>query len=289
MIFVPKQRSRVNVMGIIANLFLPWLLFTAVYFVMAFRMHYNNPNLAWSCVLAAFLLCAWMAGIAYSRKQNDADPSWYTYSAGAMFVGTIMAAVFGNAIFFAETEKYFDYLTLNTYAAVNPAHDTGQMVMDSGRVYFSHGVHLDIQRTAGFKHGDTYCVVPIAPSEISGGAGGTLRNYDFWAVGVNCCDNPRKFHCGADFGNERARSGLRLMNEEQRPFFQLAVQQAEAAYDITAAHPIFFHWSQDPLKEIHVHLATAIRYFVIGSFLCFIVNFVFVMSATFAFVKMGRS
>lgn len=47
------------------------------------------------------------------------------------------------------------------------------------------------------------------------------------------------------------------MDEDQHHFYQLAVQQAEAAYGITAAHPVFFHWTQDPLKDIQMYMQPA--------------------------------
>lgn len=284
MIFVPQQRRRLNYKGVLASIFLPWLLFTALLYVMGSNWHYFNPLSCWCLVIAAYILVAIVAGIAFKRKVDDKDPSWYTYCAGAFFVAVTLATILGNYMFFEETEKYYDYLTLNTYAAVSPDQMVGQMVMDAGRVYFASGVQLNTARTAGFKHGDTYCVAPIDMSN-----GQKLQTYDFWAVGVNCCDNPKKFHCGRDVNNYRARSGLRLMNEEQRPFFRLAVQQAEAAYGITANHPVFFHWSQDPLKEIHNHLQRAIKIFIQSSGAVFLTNFCAVIWASFAFAKMGRA
>lgn len=283
MIFVPRERARINCAGILASIFYPWILFTALYWVMGFHWHYKYPNSAWCMVFISFAITAYTAGKAKAAKEDDdAPPAWYTYNSLAFLAASILATVFGNIIFFTEINTFYDYQTLNTYSSINPAHEDGQMVMDSGRVYFSAGVHLDMKKTAGFKHGDMYCVVPITHLDDK------LRTYDFWAVGVNCCEGTRKFQCGQDANNWRARSGLRLMDEDQRPFFQLAVQQAEAAYGITAAHPVFYHWSQDPLKEIHMYLHRAIRLFFIGSFVFFIGNFVMVMSSVFAFAKMGR-
>lgn len=257
-------------------------MFTALYWVMIFEVHYLHPDLAWFAVLSAFGLSGILWIVASTRKQRDADPSWYTFAAGSFFLAAASAAVFGDAIFWSNMDKYYDLRSLNTYSSVNPVRMKGEMVMDAGRVYFADGTRIDQGKSIGFKHGDTYCVVPIASGDEK------LPNYDFWAVGVNCCSSPGKFRCGADWNNFKARSALRLMDEEHRPYFRLAVQQAEAAYGITAAHPVFFHWTQDPLGDIMDHKKFGIKYFVIGTFTFFIVNFFCVVLATFHFAQMGR-
>ncbi|CAK0889754.1 unnamed protein product [Prorocentrum cordatum] len=85
-----------------------------------------------------------------------------------------------------------------------------------------------------FRNLDTYCVAPITMSNLP------LQSYDFWAVPV-----ARWRGLSCQYDNARARSGLRMMSDEQQPFFQLAVRQAEGDYQIKAQHPLFFYWTED--------------------------------------------
>lgn len=278
-IFVPQGRSRVNLSGICVNIFLPWLVFTAIYWVMIFKIHYVDPVFAWSVVFSGLGLATIMAVAGYIRTQREAAPSWYNFAAFAFFLATGLAAFFGNMVFWTYMERYYDYMTLNTLSSVNPEKYTGGMLMDSGRVYFHDGAQLDIKKSMGFKNGDMYCVVPISNGCHK------MPNYDLWAVGKNCCTNPGQFTCG-DASNFRIRSALRSMELDDNPFYRLAVQQAEAAYGITATHPVFFHWTQDPLHEIMSLRKQGIKYFLMGTFSHFITNIITVLFVTFGFAKM---
>lgn len=281
------QRRRMNFVGICLNVFLPWLLFTANLAVVSFSIHYEHPALVTFVELISAGIVLIAIGLAYRvwrRKKNgwsDGEPTWYMFAAAALSVSLIAAVIFGDMNFFYNMKPYYDVANLNTYPSVNPLQDRGAQLMDSGRVYFTDGSKLGLEKAMGFKNHDLYCVAPIVNGDTQ------LASYDFWAVGMNCCSGVSSdFRCG-DFNNKHARAGLRLMRDDQRPFFRLAVQQAEAAYKIKAAHPIFFHWMQDPVAEVNSYRDDGIKYYFLGIFTHFAFNLFCVVCATIAFSKMG--
>merc|ERR1719375_412849 len=133
-----------------------------------------------------------------------------------------------------------------------------------------------------FKNLDVYCVAPIV--------NGLTRKknnsifYDFWAVGLNCCSGvPGDFNCG-EYSNKQASSGLRVMRDDQREFYRLAVKQAEAAYDLKAKHPLFFYWMEDTGAEIAAYFDEGFKYYMFGlvTFFAFMLFFVIVAAAFFS-------
>merc|ERR1719359_1985421 len=119
---------------------------------------------------------------------------------------------------------------------------------------------------------DSYCVAPITSGGDKAKEGTTTASYDLWAVGKNCCssDNPA-FACG-EYNNINARSGLRQTDEDERLYYALAVQQAEAAYSIVAKQPIFFHWVEDADATMQQFYSRGFQFWVFMIFMHFTLN-----------------
>lgn len=286
--FMRGDRRRLNVVPICLNLFLPWILFSSMYWVMSFSIRYHSPQLANAyCGLGGIivLLSAILAKTAWSKKQENRqnrDPTWFIFAFFAFFIAWVLGLTFGDINFSWNMQPYYDVLHLSSYPSVNPAKEKGQQLMDAGRLYFTEGTALDLTKSMSFMNLDTFCVVPIVNTKEP------LESYDFWAVGLNCCSNgPSAFHCG-EFNNPRARSGLRLMRDDQRPFFRLAVQQAESAYNIRATHPLFYYWVADPAAEITSYRDNGFKYFLLGVFAHFLFNMFCVACAVVGFSKIDR-
>eukprot|EP00746_Dinoflagellata_sp_MGD_P164053 gnl/MRDRNA2_/MRDRNA2_92470_c0_seq1.p1 gnl/MRDRNA2_/MRDRNA2_92470_c0~~gnl/MRDRNA2_/MRDRNA2_92470_c0_seq1.p1 ORF type:complete len:314 (+),score=41.08 gnl/MRDRNA2_/MRDRNA2_92470_c0_seq1:105-1046(+) len=286
--FMLGDRRRLNVIPICLNLFLPWLLFSSEYAVMSFSIHYHSPQLAnMYCIFGGVvvLISGLLGWVAFNKKVKNIenrDPTWYIYGFVALLIAWILGMVFGSINFTYHMQPYYDVLNLSSYPSVNPAREKGQQLMDGGRVYFTEGSALDLTKSMSFKNLDLYCVAPIVNTKEP------LASYDFWAVGMNCCSSSSSsFRCG-EFNNPHARSGLRLMKDEQRPFFRLAVQQAEAAYNIRATHPLFYYWTPDPVQEINSYRDDGFKYFLLGVFTHFLFNMFCVACAVVGFSKIGR-
>mmetsp|Transcript_37423 Transcript_37423/g.67614 ORF Transcript_37423/g.67614 Transcript_37423/m.67614 type:complete len:307 (-) Transcript_37423:35-955(-) len=280
--FLPGKRKRLNVIAILINGLGPWLLFCAIFVAMSFQLHYMSAVLAWSSVVAGLLLTVVAGVLAHRTRQRDQNPMWYTFACIACFFATVLAAVLGDMNFWHNMQPYYDIENINSYPSVDPAREKGQQLMDAGRVYFEDGVGLDLSKAMAFRNLDRYCVAPIVNGQEP------LASYDFWAVGVNCCGGTTAdFRCG-EFNNPKARSGLRLMRDDQRPFFRLAVQQAESAYNIKSTHPLFFYWMQDPVAAVMQYRNDGFKYALLAITAHFAFNTLAVVGAVFAFSKLSH-
>jgi len=296
--FVRGLRQRLNFVAILTSLFVPWLMFCVIYWAMSFSLHYQNSFI---CFFVVFLgLCVVLAiGLfafdAMKRKRggggtgwmdNDVrnhEPTWLVFLCVTCFLAWLLGFIAGDVNYFQHMEPYYDMSNLNTYPNVDPSVMRGQQLMDAGRISFSEGSKLDLSRSMGFKNQELYCVAPI----VSGSDPKHISSYDFWAVGLNCCSGSRAdFHCG-EFNNPRAAAGLRLMRDDQRAFYRLAVQQAEAAYNIKSHHPLFFQWMKDPIAAVAAYMDEGYKYYLLGIFTHFIFQLFLVTCACLIFSKMG--
>lgn len=196
--------------------------------------------------------------------------SWQRGSRSAMLVclGVLMATLigftWGDHIHTRFIMPHEDLVNLNNYPSVDPGKYTGQQLMDAGQIEFVAGSRLDLSKSIGFKNEDIYCVAPIVGPDQSGGNASKLATYDFWAVGTNCCSgHAPDYHCG-EFNNPSAHKGLRLMRDDTRNFFRLAVQEASAAYNIEANHPVFMYWMTNPASEVNAYKEDGYNAFYIG-------------------------
>lgn len=282
-----------NLVSVCWCLFIPWISFCLIYATCSFNMHYSRPWMTWG-VIAVFSLVTLIFGACGAislrrRGWNDvsAEPTWFCFLFLSMLIAVVAAVVLGNENFYTFMQKYYDYLNLNEYNHVNVATTKGAQIMDAARVNFINSTVLDLRKSIGFKNLQTYCVAPITVTN-SNDMRTELGNYDFWAVGIDCCGGHlTDFTCG-DYNNPAAHSGLRLLADDERSFYRLAVQQAEAVYHLRANHPLFFYWTKDPKQELESWRQEGYKFFFLAMFAHFLFQLLAVALGAWGFAQMGK-
>eukprot|EP00405_Crypthecodinium_cohnii_P020343 CAMPEP_0206475610 /NCGR_PEP_ID=MMETSP0324_2-20121206/34193_1 /ASSEMBLY_ACC=CAM_ASM_000836 /TAXON_ID=2866 /ORGANISM="Crypthecodinium cohnii, Strain Seligo" /LENGTH=324 /DNA_ID=CAMNT_0053951023 /DNA_START=32 /DNA_END=1003 /DNA_ORIENTATION=- len=273
-----KNRKRLDCCGAISALLVPWAAFVAVSAIGSFQLHYSAPviTLVVLTVLAVASLGAAISAIV--RAATGAEKRFYgIYMPVAVGVCVLAGCLLGDINFWQFMQPSYQIDHLATYTNVDPSRqhlwsgDTrpanGGRYQDAGKIYFSQNARLDLTKAASFKDGNLYCVAPVVDPDCKKNCG-----YDFWAVGMNCCsDLASDFRCG-DFNSTHTRSGLRQVVNTWRPFFRLAVVQAEGMHGIQARHPLFFHWVEDPVYELQSWKLSGYKNFMIAMVLCFFLN-----------------
>lgn len=272
-----SRRKRMNCVPTLLALFLPWFLFLFVFAIVAFEFHYLLPACTFAVMFFISACCIGFAQNAYQKYKVGDDWFYSVYMACAFIVVVALAWVIADHTFWTWMQPAINADKLAEYNNVDPSSHvarngavlptTGKRYQDAGKVYFSSNAVLDQSKAISFKLGHSYCVAPIVNPDCTKNCG-----YDFWAVGVDCCsDDAADFRCG-EYNNNQAKSGLRMMYDWQRPYFRLAVLEAEGAHEIMSSHPVFFYWMEDPVATVRHWKHVGYKRFMLGMFGIFILN-----------------
>mmetsp|Transcript_62979 Transcript_62979/g.147854 ORF Transcript_62979/g.147854 Transcript_62979/m.147854 type:complete len:324 (+) Transcript_62979:146-1117(+) len=249
----------------VLNIVAPPSIFLLVASLLSFSWHFQLGTATW--ILAALSLIPFYLAYRSERRalQYRMDRSWPRLSKFLFFVAAAGGMMFGglNYMYYAWPSYSLD--GLRTYKDIDATEASGSRLMDAGRVVFAHGSRVLTDLAMSYTEGETYCVAPITTNRGTKTQDIRLGRFDMWAVGVGCCSpGQSNFHCG-DFANPRAREGLRLVDDSQLHFFQLAVQQAEAAYNLEVGKPMFFTWVEDSSGTLQNFFHLAFKNYVVAT------------------------
>lgn len=245
----------------IGCLTIPPVIFTWCMSWQSFQLHYIWPKLIWyvsSLPIVIVLLSLWLFMSSY---RNGRD---YRFALGGFILCAAafgLGTLFGDINYLVNLHDYYFLNALKMYSNVKPGTVKGEQLMDAGRVRFSEDMVIRRDLGMSFTMWDTYCVAPLA-MQHSVGSSPEQSSYDIWITGKNCCSaGIPDFTCGR-YLDPKAKAGVRQTNVPERYFFNLAVQQAEAAYDIIAEHPIFFTLTTDADKLVNEYFVQGFRLWV---------------------------
>lgn len=268
-------RARFDFFNMFVSAIVPAIVFAIVAGVLSFHLHFKNTLLTWVIVICCLAPAA-VAGMLAARARKDAptDAKWLLFLCVMSLLAWLFGIAIGSANYSANMLPYYDILALNLNPSVDPS-ASGEAFLDTGRILFQPGSKLDMTKAMGVKITSTYCVVPVVDPSLNKTSAGV--GYDFWAVGINCCSSIQpqaQFSCPMT-QEFVAHAGIRWMDDSARPFFRMAVQEAEATYKIQARHPIFLRWMADPTAELaswsEKGWSTYLKYvFAVLVFMCFI-------------------
>jgi hypothetical protein len=283
-IFSPGGRRRMNVIPMLANVFVPWTFFCICLTSMCFKLHHYREWMAWGIIIFCGVL--WVASLVLAvwARKAEPDPMWYSFASLMIGASIVVGTIVGIFLYYDYFSPYYQINDLKVVANIDAGKEVGQDHMDAGLFYFAAGNKINTEKAWHFKNHDVYCVAPIVPKSGSPETG----TYDFWAVGKNCCSTSASdFRCGA-FDNVKARNGIRILDDQARPFYRLAVQQTESIYGIMATHPIFVEWRQDPLHTINGWQDVGYGKYLLWVAGWFVFCTFWVIMATWRFAWIGR-
>jgi len=259
-----KEGQTWPVLSTLWAILVPLIIFAHVAHIM--RTNFRFHNFYWAMLAGpfiGFIICAIASQKPYKGLRRGKPERTSLVTAICCWFGLGAGLWLGESNFRRYAFAYYSYNDLALYTNIDPARDKGQSYMDAGQVYFKESAIVLTSKAIAYQNAGIYCAAPIVrqPIEVQGTSTASQNvllpesgTIDFWAVGQDCCDTTgQNFKCGA-VGKPFARSGLRMLRDDVRPFYMMAVQEWNAWIGLPSKHPLFFHWVEDPIIEVDSYL-----------------------------------
>ncbi|CAE8736855.1 unnamed protein product, partial [Polarella glacialis] len=252
---VKPFRYRIGHLAIVECVLVPWGLFVALVWMLSFSVRYEHPHatawLALSCCLVpvAFALRVWYQ-LHDRTDPSHREPNWFLFLAASSTLACCLGLAIGEYNFATNMNSYYDRADLGSVKNVDTRKARGGQYLDISSIGFTAATYVDEKLSMAFKDGDLYCVAPIIsgdtlPASYEQSATSANGTYDFWAVGVNCCNPtpPAQFACGSPPIGDEDPGGLRLMDDSEIPYFRTAIQMAQEEFKMLVGNtPLLVSW-----------------------------------------------
>lgn len=275
---------------------LPWTYFTAILSLLClYWPRYEHPHLA---MLLVWLLSILFIGnslisiiAAWQRTRPGHvwhDLHWPVFSLLMLVACWGVATTLGQTLYWKYMHKFYDLENLQEYGGIDPSGTSAKQIQDAGRVYFTPDAYLDRTQAGCYVKGKTYCIAPIVINGNIHSKVPQTGSYDYFAVGTDCCSCPdRDYKCG-EYNNPLAAGGIRYVNDEDRVFFNLAVDAWKSTYSVASVNPMFFEWTANPRMKQRATRDTGLACYILSVVLGLVATIMFSICSNFMIPKRGE-
>jgi hypothetical protein len=216
---------------------LPWLIFV-IEMTLYSLVYHHFREVVWLVGIGGVAL-----SVVFMSLTARMDGRWYLFLGVLCMIAVVMGNLAGLYNYHEYMLQYWSYTQNREYTNVLPSEPAASHA-DAGEITFAESARIDTTKAVGYKSGGVFCVAPIMDETQT-------SRVEYWAAGPDCCKQRADFTCDAA-SNPTARSGVVILDNNwlmpsNRDYYEKAVKQAEAAYDIVSApQPLFIRWVENP-------------------------------------------
>lgn len=251
--------------------FAPWMVFLWVFFLWVVLQHVSF--LGCICLTGLLTMAFWAMILVWHTGKR-----WGPVSFLSLGLLCLVATGAGMAAGLIGWQHYWrQYWWIHTghdFSGTRADTPAGSR-MDAAVLHFSReaGDAVDNVRSAGYKDDHFYCVAPILSPETAGSAHAIVN---YWAVGMDCCQQTGSFTCD-DSRDYRAEQAVVMLKEGfpcpgcDRERFKKAVIKAEAVHGLVSAPgALYVRWVQAPAQVSSALLQTGLEAALLSAAVSFI-------------------